>query len=118
VIDNNEAPFLPMTTLFPFRGNRDEAMNAFYPRPDTKGAQFNSSDPGAPQRWISMMTNEQEADLLIQIADAAAIDEELSVEARYLAQKLGELFRASIQCFADYEERKAADLPTSLPVAS
>jgi hypothetical protein len=35
-----------------------------------------------------------------------------------MADKINVLVRACIQNFETYEERKAADLPTSLPVAS
>lgn len=118
MIEDENRPFTPTTALFPFRGDRDEALNAFYPKEVSEGEGFGSSDPGEPQRWISMMVDEKEAELFLRIVTMVGKDEEVSRETRYFAQKLGELFQACILSFADYEERKAAGLPASTPIAS
>lgn len=121
MIDDDDRPFTPRMFLMPFRGTKDDAMNAFSPEvnlADPNGLRFGLSEDDEPQRWTAVVLNEEETDLLLRITAMVREDEEVSREGRYFAQKLNEVVTACISDFHTHEQRKAEDLPTSTPIAS
>lgn len=121
MISHEDRPFTPRMFLMPVRGTKDDAMNAFAPEvniADPDSPRFGSSEDDEPQRWLAVVLNEEETDLLLRVTAMVQEDEEVSREGRYFAQKLNEVARACIEDFHTYEQRKAEDLPTSTPVAS
>jgi hypothetical protein len=114
-------PFTPRMFAMALRGTKDEAMNGFSPEinlADPEGSRFGSSPEVPSQRWLAVGFSEEETELLLRITAMVKEDKEVSAESRFMADKINVLVRACIQNFETYEERKAADLPTSLPVAS
>lgn len=107
----------PDMMIIPLRGDRDDALNGFMPE-RVPGHSFGSSEAGEPQRWLAVILGEEESDLLLRITAMVREDKEVSEESRALAGRLNTLVQACITDFVGYEERKAADLPASTPIAS
>jgi hypothetical protein len=118
---HEDRPFTPRLFAVSMRGTRDDAMNCFSPDinlADSDGPRYGSSDKDEPQRWLALVLDEEETDLLLRITAMVKADEEVSEEGRFLAEKLNMVVQACAQGFATYEQRKAEDLPTSTPIAS
>lgn len=119
--DQDQRPFTPRMFLLPVRGTRCDAMNALSPEvnlSDPDSPRFGSTDGEEPQRWMAIVLSEEELDILQGVAAAVAVDEEISPEGRYLGDRLNVLVKASIENFQSYEQRKADDVPASLPITA
>lgn len=116
-----DLPFKLTFTAIPFRGTRDDALNAYHPEiniTDPESSRFGSSPDSPSQRWVAVLFNEAETEFLLKIAAMVEADGWVSEEGRTFAGRLAAVVQACVTDFAGYEERKAADLPASTPVTS
>lgn len=119
---NLDPSYTPLLTAIPFRGTKDEAVNAYHPQinmEDPQGLRFDGSFPDVPfQRWVAVILSEEETDLLLRITAMIREDEEVSDESRAMAGRMNTLVQACITDFVTYEQREKENLSSSSSTTS